>query len=74
MAADLGSVKGLLGLDLGELEDQDGDEDDELDEESLEDRRARRRRNARQGRLGDWAKIGWMAAKLYKRVPGVEFM
>lgn len=67
-------MKGILGLDLDELEDQDDDEDDQLEDESLEDRHARRRRNARKGRLGDWEKIGWMASRLSKRVSGVEFM
>ena len=69
-------MKGILGLERDELEDQDvsDEEEDELDEESAEDRRAARRENAREGRLGDWAKIGWMAAKFVRRVPGVEFM
>jgi hypothetical protein len=69
-------VKGLLGLEREELEDQDGSEDDEdeLDEETAEDRREARRESARKGRLGDWARIGWMAAKFVRRVPGVEFM
>jgi hypothetical protein len=30
--------------------------------------------NHRGGLLGDWEKIGWMAAKMYRRVPGIEFL
>jgi hypothetical protein len=63
-------IKGMLDLDR-----QDADEtissEDELDE-SQEDRPARRRPKG-QG-LGSWEKIGWMAAGLCRRVPGVEFM
>lgn len=56
------------------LDEMDGsDEDDEL-EDSLERTDRVRRTQARRGQLGDWAKIGWMAAKLGRRVPGAEFM
>ncbi|WWC73428.1 uncharacterized protein I206_107395 [Kwoniella pini CBS 10737] len=66
-------VKGHLGLDRIELADQDqsSDEDDEL-EDSLQSRGGGR--GVRKGVLGDWDKIGWMAAKFYRRVSGVEFM
>ena len=67
-------MKTKLGLDRVELEDQSASED-ELDE-SLSDTgdRPARRKRARKGALGDWEKIGWMAAGLCRRVPGVEFM
>ncbi|WVQ79526.1 hypothetical protein IAT38_001625 [Cryptococcus sp. DSM 104549] len=60
-------VKGLLGLDRAELMDQDVESDDELDDSQGAPR-------ARKGALGDWEKIGWMAAKFSRRVPGIEFM
>ena len=70
-------MKNLIGLDRQELEDQESDGDqDELDE-SMSDRGgrgARQTRNARRGHLGDWEKVGWMAAKLQRRVTGVEFL
>jgi len=66
-------VKGRLGLDRPELEDQDEDSDDEL-EESMSDAGGRVRGGTRKGVLGDWEKIGWMAAGLLRRVPGIEFM
>lgn len=50
----------------------DDEEEDELDEESVPTGRDRQRR--KRGRLGDWEKIGWMAARYCRRVPGVEFM
>ncbi|KAL1407657.1 hypothetical protein Q8F55_007090 [Vanrija albida] len=56
-----------LGLNRPEVEDLDDDEEDE-------DGRRRNQARARRGRLGDWETIGWMAAKLYRRVPGIEFM
>ncbi|KAK8849427.1 hypothetical protein IAR55_004759 [Kwoniella newhampshirensis] len=59
-------VKGHLGLDRAELADQDLSSEDEL-EESDQPR-------VRKGVLGDWEKLGWMAAKYYRRIPGVEFM
>lgn len=66
-------MKGVLGLDREELQDQDvSDEEDELADP--QEVRGGRRQAARKGRLGDWEKVGWMAAKLYRRVPGVEFM
>lgn len=46
-------------------------------EDELENTQAgpsRQGRQARNGRLGDWEKLGWMAAKYSKRVPGVEFL
>ncbi|WRT69414.1 uncharacterized protein IL334_006400 [Kwoniella shivajii] len=60
-------IKGQLGLDRAELADQDLSSDDELEE-------SHEIRSARKGVLGDWSKIGWMAAKYYRRIPGVEFM
>ncbi|ORY35008.1 Nse4 C-terminal-domain-containing protein [Naematelia encephala] len=67
-------IKTLLGLDRLELEDIDvDDEEDEIDE-SLESGGRSRRNRARKGRIGDWEKVGWMAASLTRRVPGVEFM
>ncbi|WWD20049.1 hypothetical protein CI109_104522 [Kwoniella shandongensis] len=59
-------VKGTLGLDRVEQEDRELSSDDEL-EESDQPR-------VRKGVLGDWEKIGWMAARYYRRIPGVEFM
>lgn len=62
----------MLCLDRAELEDEDPtSEEDELEDET--NRRTRENR-ARRGPLGDWAAIGWMAAKLNRRVMGVEFM
>jgi len=69
---DYDRVKGKLGLDRAELEDQSEASEDELDE-SLSDP-GRRFLGARKGTLGDWEKIGWMAAGLLRRVPGIEFM
>lgn len=54
-------LRDLLGLDAQMMEDVDMDE---------EDRPAVRRG----GKLGNWAKIGWLAARRSHRVPGVEFM
>ncbi|WVQ96392.1 hypothetical protein IAU59_003497 [Kwoniella sp. CBS 9459] len=63
----LTKVQHQLGLDRAELADQDVSSDDELEESD-------ERRPARKGALGGWEKMGWMAAKLYRRIPGVEFM
>lgn len=65
-------VKAALGLDRQEEDELDDpeEEEDELEEERV----AAERRRARRGHLGDWTKIGWMAAKMYRRVPGVEFL
>lgn len=54
-------LRRLLGLDDQLMEDLDVDEED--------DQAVRRG-----GRLGDWAKIGWMAMQSSRRAPGVEFM
>ncbi|GFZ50233.1 hypothetical protein JCM24511_07989 [Saitozyma sp. JCM 24511] len=62
-------VKALLGRHALE-EDQDLDED-ELEES---DPAGRRRHGAPGGPLGNWEKLGWMAAGLTRRVPGMEFM
>jgi hypothetical protein len=43
------------------MEDLDLDEEDDL-------------AVRRGGRLGDWAKIGWMAMQNSRRAPGMEFM
>jgi hypothetical protein len=44
------------------LEDMDVDEDEAMP-------------NVRHGgKLGDWAKIGWLAVRRSKRATGVEFM
>ena len=66
-------MKRKLGLNLPELEDQPEPSGDEL-EDSLSDHGRQRGRGARNGTLGDWDKIGWMAAGMLRRVPGVEFM
>lgn len=66
-------MKGILGLDRLEDDDEEDEDEDELDE-STSDRGRGRRNGARKGPLGDWEKIGWMAAGLYRRVPGVEFL
>jgi hypothetical protein len=63
----MSSISGLLGLDRVEREDLSPASDDE------EGTQAPGRR-ARKGRLGDWEKIGWLAAKHTKRVPGIEFL
>lgn len=42
-------------------------------EDELEDSQEPAQRRP-SGALGDWEKIGWMAARLNRRVPGVEFM
>jgi hypothetical protein len=62
-------VKALLGLNALE-------EDQDLDEDELEgsDPASRRRHGAAGGPLGNWEKLGWMAAGLTRRVPGMEFM
>jgi hypothetical protein len=52
-------LRRLLGLEIGLLEDVDEDEGYNV---------------RRGGRLGDWAKIGWMASKRSRRAPAVEFM
>ncbi|OCF39218.1 nuclear protein [Kwoniella heveanensis CBS 569] len=60
-------VQNQLGLDRAELADQDLSSDDELEESD-------QKQFARKGALGDWERVGWMAARLYRRIPGVEFM
>lgn len=67
-------VKYILGLDKELLEDMSEDEQDQLEDSLSDGGRPARRANARAGYLGDWEKIGWMAASMYRRVPGVEFM
>lgn len=67
-------IKGLLGLDRAEEDEIDEPDPEEEEDELEEDRVAAERRRARRGHLGDWHKIGWMAAKMYRRVPGVEFL
>ncbi|WWC93091.1 uncharacterized protein L201_008056 [Kwoniella dendrophila CBS 6074] len=75
-------IKYQLGLNRMELDDQDAgsndeddDDDDELDEfQQRNGRSSRTKGGTRKGFLGDWEKIGWMSAKLYRRIPGVEFM
>lgn len=52
----------MLGLDAQMLEDVDMDDD--------ENAPAVRRG----GKLGNWAKIGWLAVGRSHRAPGVEFM
>lgn len=52
----------MLGLDAQMLEDVDIDEE--------ENAPAVRRG----GKLGNWAKIGWLAVARSHRAPGVEFM
>jgi hypothetical protein len=49
------------------------DMEDELDD-SQEQGQSRRRNRGRVGELGDWESIGWMAASLSRRVPGMDFM
>lgn len=58
-------MKGHLGLDRVELMDAEVNSDEE--EEGAE-------RQARRGALGDWEKIGWMAARYYRRITGAEFL
>ncbi|KAJ9125284.1 hypothetical protein QFC22_000240 [Naganishia vaughanmartiniae] len=55
-------LRDILGLGAQMLEDMDVDEDEAMP-------------NVRHGgKLGDWAKIGWLAVRRSKRAPGVEFM
>lgn len=62
----------MLGLDSVV---QDEDEDELDDDDAAGAPRARRGRfHAAQDNLGNWDVVGWEAAKLYRRVPGVEFM
>ena len=61
-------VKAILGTDRGETNRDAEDEDEDQPSQS------QTQSQARMGELGDWARIGWMAAKHYRRVPGVEFM
>ncbi|XAO25414.1 hypothetical protein I312_104237 [Cryptococcus bacillisporus CA1280] len=58
-------MKGHLGLDRVELMDAEVNSDEE--EEGAE-------RQGRRGALGDWEKIGWMAARYYRRITGAEFL
>lgn len=51
----------MLGLDAQMLEDVD------MDDEDVPAVR-------RGGKLGNWAKIGWLAVGRSHRAPGVEFM
>lgn len=44
----------------------------ESDEDGLDDDEPRRRLRSRN--LGSWEKIGWMAAKMSRRAPGIEFL
>jgi len=62
----------VLGLDRVEREDMSPSSEDELEDETQAG--SSRPARARVGRLGDWEKLGWMAAKHTRRVPGVEFM
>ena len=64
----MGRVQGVLGLDRLEREDMSPSSEDELEDSQAA------HRTARKGRLGDWEKVGWLAAKHTRRVPGVEFM
>ncbi|WVN87022.1 uncharacterized protein L203_102198 [Cryptococcus depauperatus CBS 7841] len=56
-------IKSLLCLDRVEIAEQDVSSDDEGIQPL-----------GRSSVLGDWEKIGWMAARYYRRVTGVEFM
>lgn len=81
--ADEPRIKTLLGHDsiIANRNRDDEDDDDELDideladddERAAEEARARRRRQEGVG-IGDWERIGWMAARFHRRAPGVEFM
>jgi uncharacterized protein YcbX len=65
------SVKSVLGMEAEETQAVDDDsEEDELEETMTQRQRPRRGQTA----LGDWERIGWMAASLSRRAPGVEFM
>lgn len=66
----MNSISGLLGLDRVEREDLSPAGSDDEDEARTQNVG----RRARKGRLGDWEKIGWLAAKHTKRVPGIEFL
>jgi hypothetical protein len=54
-------LRDMLGLDAQMLEDVD------MDDEDVPAVR-------RGGKLGNWAKIGWLAVGRSHRAPGVEFM
>jgi hypothetical protein len=62
-------MKVRLGLNRLEAEDESEPEDDDELDASQRDRQ----RN-KPGPLGDWESIGWIAAGLSRRVPGLEFM
>ena len=65
------SVKSVLGIEAEETQVPDDDsEEDELEEMMTQRQRPRRGQTV----LGDWERIGWMAASLSRRAPGVEFM
>ncbi|WVQ75235.1 hypothetical protein IAR50_004847 [Cryptococcus sp. DSM 104548] len=63
-------IKGQLGLDRAEMMDQDPESDEDEDAPTP----GRRAPQGRVGSLGDWEKLGWMAARYGRRMPGVEFM
>lgn len=66
-----GSVKRILDIETQEEDEQAraASDEDELEEDSQ-----RRRRRGRRVELGSWEKIGWMAAKMSRRAPGIEFL
>ncbi|TYJ56829.1 hypothetical protein B9479_002439 [Cryptococcus floricola] len=67
-------IKGQLGLDRAEMMDQDAEESDLEDDGPTQGQGRGRAQQARAGTLGDWEKLGWMAARYGRRMPGVEFM
>jgi hypothetical protein len=60
-------VKAIIGIRANDEPEEDEDELDKDGEPST-------RRSAHSGPLGDLAKLGWMAAGMCRRVPGIEFM
>ncbi|KAI9631763.1 Nse4 C-terminal-domain-containing protein [Dioszegia hungarica] len=70
-------IKALLNSNTRFNADEEEDED-ELDEDEAGASQAAQKKKNRAGRkaepMGDWERVGWMAAKLYRRVPGIDFM
>lgn len=59
-------VKNILDIEVNEEAAAVESDEDELADEP--------RRRARGRNLGSWEKIGWMAAKMSRRAPGLEFL
>lgn len=68
-------LKVTLGLDVLEQREMEAAVDvDELEDDVALRREEALQRFANGDVVGNWKKIGWMAAQLNRRVPGAEFM